>query len=711
MIFVLIITALVYLPILLLVFLSFSDGLAYYVQLFTTQEYLQAIGNTLLIAVVSALIATLIATMAATGLMYMKPRHKAATMTLNQLPIVNADIVTSFSLVLLFVALGLSNAGLFKLILAHTLICLPFCLLTILPKMRQLDVNLIDAALDLGASPFKAFTSVIVPQLIPTMLSAFLLGFTLSLDDFVITQYNNSGVPTISTVVYGAISRRDIPPAFKALTSLIFLVILVVLVVLNLNANRKHTAKKRLGLSRVAKRTIALVLSVVIVLSVGGIGLGIGLNLTPRSSVLKIYNWEDYIETDLISDFEEYYRAKTGDPKFKVEYHTFADNEELYAKIKSQKADYDLAMPSEYMVEKLRDDGKGLLKPIDLSQIPNYQGVDQDILDRTAVFAAVDGDTSKVWSIPYIIGTMGIMYDTDVIAEMAPQTGITIDQFETLLADHGWGVLFGDGGTTAYKNRITMKKSARDTIGIAMLYSQQNADNYLPDIQDILNMQGNYTLAMAEKVLNEQLNTMNPTYESENGKNSFQNPHNHQFAYGLYWSCDAGLIMAENEAENIKYYVPEGTNLWTDNFVMPAYGKNDAAAYAFIDFMLDPENAMTNMDYVGSAMAVTDAMADLRAAYEADGASENYLDTMFPTNAMITNAAVMRNFSATQENAVNYLLVQIMNRAASLNESEGGTSASWLYITLGVVVLAGAVAGVIYWLTHRRRQSLPTNQA
>ena len=155
--FVFLVMAIVYLPILLLVFLSFSDGLEFYVQLFTTTEYMTAVGNTLLIAVVASFIATIIATMAATGILYLGKRTRAITMAVNQLPVINADIVTSFSLVLLFVGLGMTNLGLLKLLLAHILIALPFCLLTILPKMRQLDANLIDAALDLGASPFKAF--------------------------------------------------------------------------------------------------------------------------------------------------------------------------------------------------------------------------------------------------------------------------------------------------------------------------------------------------------------------------------------------------------------------------------------------------------------------------------------------------------------------------------------------------------------------------
>lgn len=243
MVFIFLVMAVVYLPLLLLVYLSFSDGLQYYVDLFTNEYYLSAIGNTLLIAVVASLVATIIATMAATGLLYMRRRSKAAVMLMNQLPVINADIVTSFALVLLFVALGLTNAGLFRLILAHVLIALPFCLLTILPKMRQMDTSLIDAALDLGATPTKAFISVVVPQLLPTMVSAFLLGFTLSLDDFVITQYNNDGVPTISTVVYGALSRKDIPDAFKALTTIILVVILLVLIVMNIiNARRNRHA-------------------------------------------------------------------------------------------------------------------------------------------------------------------------------------------------------------------------------------------------------------------------------------------------------------------------------------------------------------------------------------------------------------------------------------------------------------------------------------
>ena len=733
--FVLLVMAIIYLPVLLLVFLSFSNGLQYYVELFTNAHYMQAVGNTLLIAVLASLIATIIATMAATGIIYLSKRGKALTMTLNQLPIVNADIVTSFSLVLLFVGLGMANFGLFKLILAHVLIALPFCLLTILPKLRQLDTNLIDAALDLGASPMKAFTSVIVPQLVPAMLQAFLLGFTLSLDDFVITQYNNSGVPTISTVVYGAISRRDIPNAFKALTAIIFVVILIVLVLMNVRSSRIANGKK------LSKRVIAIITSVVVLLAGGGIIPLIVNNLTPRSSVLKIYNWEDYIcipsdgeGRDLVAEFEKYYRELSGDKNFRVEYHTFTDNEELYSKIKTQRADYDLIFPSEYLVEKMRDEN--LLRKIDLTQLDAdiVAGLDADILARTAAYTATD-DANQVWAIPYMVGTVGIMYDTAVIDGMADKTGIDSAAFETLLAEYGFGVLFGEGGTDAFKGHITMKKSARDSVGVAMLYAERErirdsianhtgdegfTAEELQELSDILNMQSDFKLEQARQVLADQIRTMNPFYENDNGKKAFLDPRDTRFAYGLFWSCDAGLAIGENvdgdkQLENLKFYAPHGTNLWTDNFAIPTYARNTDAAYAFMNFMLDPDNAADNIDYVGSQMAVADqdadgettAVGDLKDDYGYDPDEDDfyfynsYVNAVFPPDYTLNYSAIMHNFDPVQETAVNDLMVSIQNKAAQLTENAGGGKhiIQWFFVALAGV---GVVTAVVYCCINRR---------
>ena len=748
--FVFLIMAIVYLPIMFLVFSSFSNGWQFYVDLFTTQEYMTAIGNTLLIAFVSSLIATIIAAMAATGILYMGKRTRAITMAVNQLPVINADIVTSFGLVLLFVSIGMTNLGLLKLLLAHVLIALPFCLLTILPKMKQLDANLIDAALDLGATPFKAFTSVIVPQLIPAMIQAFLLGFTLSLDDFVITQYNNSGVSTISTVVYGAIARRDIPDAFKALTTIIFVVILLVLVIMNFNAARVRKGVK------LNKKVIAGILAGVVLLTGAGVIPVIVNNITPRSLVLKVYNWEDYIETSLLDDFTDYYREKLAEDgvknadKFRIEYHTFTDNEELYSKISTQHADYDLVFPSEYMVEKMANDG--LLQTIDMTRLANAVELDQTILARTSAFTDVYDENNHVianqaWAIPYMIGTVGIMYDTSVIDAMQEETGLDLEAFEDMLEKYGFGILFGEGESQKYSGRITMKKSARDSIGIAMIYSEQrktdsnevldaeymhqgldeNYDNTM--LEEILNMDGNYSIDAAREVLMEQIRTMHPVYENDNGKKSFVDPNDQSFAYGLFWSCDAGIAMWEMDEANadnedfenpLRFYAPDGTNLWTDNFAIPTYAKNTDAAYEFMNFMLNHENAAINTDYVGSQMiALGDAIDELKYgedgygvpepgnSYDIFDADTNYACTIFPTQNNINYSAIMHNFDKQKEKAVNSLMVEVQNKAAQLTEDEG-SSVNWFLVAICILAAGGFTWWLVHKLTHLRPRTKPT---
>jgi spermidine/putrescine transport system permease protein len=223
---------------------NFQFGFDLYGSLFQNEEIMSAVFNTIFIAVVSSFIATIIAALAGVGILAMQKHQKNSVMLLNQVPIINADIVTAFSLALLFFTLGLMNIGLLKLIIVHILISLPFVLIAVLPRIKQLDPNLYDASLDLGATPSYTIFHIILPQIIPALISGFLLGFTLSLDDFVITQYNTSpGINTISTLVYSYV-RKTIPAEFRALSSLILLIVVGTVLILAFRPKNRYINEK-----------------------------------------------------------------------------------------------------------------------------------------------------------------------------------------------------------------------------------------------------------------------------------------------------------------------------------------------------------------------------------------------------------------------------------------------------------------------------------
>lgn len=247
---------LMYLPILVIIVYSFigskvigSEGqftFALYESLFNNTEIMSATANTFIIAIVSSLCATFIGTLAAIGIYYMK-RFKAVLQGLNQITIVNAEIVTAVAFMLLFIFLRTVNIGIPDgyptLIITHTVIAIPYVILSVTPRLTQLDPNMYEASLDLGAGHMRTLFTVILPQLIPGMVSGLALSFTLSLDDFLISNFNRGGIHTISTLIYSQIHKRGIDPAFRALSSIIFVAILTVLIVFNVVKNKK--AKKK----------------------------------------------------------------------------------------------------------------------------------------------------------------------------------------------------------------------------------------------------------------------------------------------------------------------------------------------------------------------------------------------------------------------------------------------------------------------------------
>lgn len=243
-----------YAPIFIVIIFSFTEAkvlgnwtgfsLKLYKSLFTggvQHSLTSALWNTLIIGLIAASVSTLLGTMAAIGIHNMKPRSKRTVQAINTLPILNPDIITAISLFLLFVSLGISQ-GYLTVVLAHISFCTPYVVLSILPFLRQMNDNLYEAALDLGATPFYALRKILLPQLRPGMISGFVLAFTLSIDDFVVTLFNigNEGLETLSTYIYADARKGGLTPELRPLSGIIFVVVLVFLLVINRRSARNN---------------------------------------------------------------------------------------------------------------------------------------------------------------------------------------------------------------------------------------------------------------------------------------------------------------------------------------------------------------------------------------------------------------------------------------------------------------------------------------
>lgn len=267
--FLLLVLLFLYLPIVLLAVYSFTSSthigairefsLNNYVTLFTTPELTNMIAGTISLALLSALIATVLGTLGAVGAFYSRKNVSAFITTLNQVPVINADVVTGFSIcVLLVVALGISKDSYIPLLAGHVTLCAPFVFLSVMPRIKQMDSSIYEAALDLGATPVKALFEVLIPQIVPGIISGFSLAVTLSLDDYFIAMYTKpAAFDTISTYVVNATkgAQTTIKTALWALSTVIFLIVVLVVVISNLRValaeggnkkgNKKNKNKKK----------------------------------------------------------------------------------------------------------------------------------------------------------------------------------------------------------------------------------------------------------------------------------------------------------------------------------------------------------------------------------------------------------------------------------------------------------------------------------
>jgi spermidine/putrescine transport system permease protein len=248
-----ILLAMLYAPILIIIIFSFTEakvlgnwtGFSFklYGSLFSggqIHSLSSAMWNTLIIGLVAASVSTLLGTMSAIGIFNLQPRAQKAVKMVNVIPILNPDIITAISLFLLFVSLGISQ-GYTTVILAHIAFCTPYVVLSVLPRLYRMNTNLYEAALDLGATPFLALRKILLPELRPGMISGFILAFTLSIDDFVVTLFTigNEGLETLSTYIYADARRGGLSPELRPLSAIIFITVLVLLLVINKRAAKK----------------------------------------------------------------------------------------------------------------------------------------------------------------------------------------------------------------------------------------------------------------------------------------------------------------------------------------------------------------------------------------------------------------------------------------------------------------------------------------
>lgn len=322
-----------YMPIFVLIVASFNDSkilgtwkgftLHWYRDFFENATMMNALRTTLVIALLAAIIATVLGTIACMAMIKMKKSTKNIIVGITNIPMLNAEIVTALAFMLLFIGLGVS-LSFSTVLIAHVTFCIPYVVLNVLPKVQQMDSNMYEAALDLGATPVQAFFQVTLPEIMPGILSGFLMSFTMSIDDFIITHFTRgSGINTLSTMIYTEV-RKGIKPEMYALSTLLFITVFILLFLVNYGPKSK-SKKKGIRLTQLMfknKYTIAVTTCVIIIAGV----FGYQLFKDDRQYIgdVYVYNWGEYIDPEVIEIFEE----ETG---YKVHYEEFETNEEMFS--------------------------------------------------------------------------------------------------------------------------------------------------------------------------------------------------------------------------------------------------------------------------------------------------------------------------------------------------------------------------------------------
>lgn len=634
-----------YAPIFVMIFFSFNESksrahfagfsLRWYKDLFNNGNIMSALMTTLIVAIVSAVCSTILGTLAAIGIQSMKSKARKLLLNFTYIPLVSPEIVMGVSLMLLFGLLGIES-GYLTLILAHITFNVPYVILNVMPKLRQMDKHLFEAAMDLGCTPITAFRLVMLPEIMPGIISGFLMAITFSLDDFNVSYFvSGDKHQTLPILIYAMVKRR-VSPEINALSTIIFVVVFIILLITNINEIRRE--------KEIRKKSRALRMPVIVLMILGAVIFGsaapnAGINtdgssnllsvfdasaytayadevddsdddeaeMTPEQAALwetaydydheyyerfkgkgmsiSVYNWGEYISDgsddlmDICSEFEKL----TG---IKVYYTNFATNEELYAKLKGGNASYDVIFPSDYMVARMIKEN--MLAPLNHSNIPNIKYLDPQFMDPAY-------DPGSKYSLPYCWNTVGIIYNTDMVDEVPTS----------------WDILWDE----KYAGQILMFDNSRDAFAIAC-----KALGYSMNTEDPDELREAADLLIAQK----------PVVQAWVMDQIFDKMENNEAAIAPYYSGDATLMMPYNDAIAVAF-PEEGTNVFVDAACIPASSSNKEAAEMFINFLNEPGVAAENAWFIGYATPNLAAYALL------DEETQNN-EAIYPPDEVIANS-------------------------------------------------------------------------
>lgn len=566
--------AFLFAPIVVMLIYSFNEAkslsvysgfsLRWYQELLSDRNTLAAVKNTLALALAATAISTVMGTAAAVGIDRLRSKWYQRVMhTVTDIPMTNPDIITGISLMLMFVFVGrlfglAASLSFFTMLIAHVTFCLPYVILQVLPKLQQMDKSLNEAAMDLGCTPARAFLKVELPEILPGIVTGAIMAFTMSLDDFVISYFTSgAGFETLPIRIY-SMTKKTVTPEMYSLATIIFIVTMSLLLMNNFFSGREGGKRKERredgGPARFkGKKLPALGLGLVLLAGIGFFC------LRQKPLELNVYNWGEYISDgsegtfDTIREFESWYQETYG-RRVRVNYSTYASNEDMYNKISSGAVSYDVIIPSDYMIARMREEG--LLLPLNFDNIPNYSYIDED-------FRGLYYDPEDRYSIPYTYGIVGILYNANVVDE----------------ADvGGWDLMWNE----AYAGQILQFNNPRDAFGTAMYK---------------LGLPVNTTDRSVWDRAAQELIAQRPLVYSLVMDEIYNMMESGEAAVGAYYAGDY-FTMQEAQADTVdlQFYYPDPTNFYIDAMCVPTCAQNPELAEIFINYMLSEEPAVANAE-------------------------------------------------------------------------------------------------------------------